>query len=284
VQTEENVNEFRALSRRFKGQPAVEVFAHLMAPIDAGSTWDKPYERLAALAKPEEWNFHRPEFKKNGDNYPILRSYLNFTFLRLQQQGKIAYSSDGDRACFNTGLQTKNEKDIYASFFRNKAAAERDQPQWTLYGFFDSYSKKLSEFHPLPDIATYVDDPADLVFDTRYSIDVNYDHLFADNEERLPPEIRGNSTFATRAIEGAISILKEKVARNYKIAIPHWYRDKIQLLLPLNITSEVEADLALVADKDREAQLYRITTMLTMDMAYIDARLITRPDRDWLNP
>jgi hypothetical protein len=42
--------------------------------------------------------------------------------------------------------------------------------------------------------------------------------------------------------------------------------------------------LALVAEKDQAANLYRIKTALTMDMAYMDARLITRPDRDWLNP
>jgi len=58
----------------------------------------------------------------------------------------------------------------------------------------------------------------------------------------------------------------------------------MQLLLPLNLTSENEADLALVADKDKDRHIYRIRTVLTMDMAYVDARLITRPDREWLNP
>jgi hypothetical protein len=86
------------------------------------------------------------------------------------------------------------------------------------------------------------------------------------------------------SIEGATKFLKEKIRRNYKIAIPHWYHSKIQLLLPLNITSDTEADLALVADKDAERRIYRIKTALSMDMAYIDARLICRPDRDWLNP
>jgi len=55
-------------------------------------------------------------------------------------------------------------------------------------------------------------------------------------------------------------------------------------LLPLNLTDENEADLALVAERDKHNLLYRIKTALTMDMAYVDARLITRPDRDWLNP
>ena len=79
--------------------------------------------------------------------------------------------------------------------------------------------------------------------------------------------------------------LKEKVKRNYKIAIPHWYEGKIQLLLPLVLTNEENlAELAFVIDKDKQRNIYRGKTILTMDMAYIDARLITKPDDDWLTP
>lgn len=45
-----------------------------------------------------------------------------------------------------------------------------------------------------------------------------------------------------------------------------------------------KADLALVADKDKDRKVYRIRTVLPMDKAFINARLITRPDRDWLDP
>lgn len=104
------------------------------------------------------------------------------------------------------------------------------------------------------------------------------------NQERLPEILQQNSKLAISAIQGPVSVLKERIRRNYKLAIPHWYENKIQLLLPLYITSEEIADLALVADKDKDRKLYRIKTVLTMDMAYNDARLICRPDRDWLNP
>jgi len=273
-----------SLMSRYKDQPCHEVFAHFGYAGKEGETWETPYERLASLSKPEDWNFHRSEFKRPGQNFPILIGYLNYTFLRLQEQNKIAYSQNGERACFNTGLQTPNEKDIFATFFRNKNARDRDQPDWNHYGFFDSYSNRLTDFHPLPDIATFIDDASDLVFDTSCDIEVNYDHLFQDNQDRLPDVLRDNRTLAIAAIQGAIELLKEKVIRNYKIAIPHWYRGRIQLLLPLNLTSEQQADLAIVAEKDRNAKLYRIKTALTMDLAYMDARLLTRPDRDWLNP
>jgi hypothetical protein len=41
---------------------------------------------------------------------------------------------------------------------------------------------------------------------------------------------------------------------------------------------------ALVADKDKARHIYRIRTVLTMDVAHLDARFITRPDREGLNP
>ncbi len=275
---------YRSLMSRYKDQPPDEIFAHFGYLSHEGETWDSPYEKLATLAKSEEWDFHRSDFKRPGQRFPILLGYLNYTFLRLQEQDKIAYSRDKDRACFNTGVQTPNEKDIYATFYRNKNAREKDQPDWNHFGFFDSYSNRLSDFRPLPGIATFIEDPSELVFDTSCDIEVNYDHLFDDNQDRLPEILRDNRTLAISAIQGSIEILKEKVIRNYKIAIPHWYRGRIQLLLPLHLTSEHEADLAIVAEKDATARLYRIKTALTMDMAYMDARLITRPDREWLNP
>lgn len=278
------MTNYASLVRRYKDQPATEVFSHFGYRGDQGESWETPYEKLARMAKVEDWDFHRTQFKRPGQAYPILGNYLNYTFLRLQELDRISYSEDGSRACFNTGLQTANEKDIFATFFRNRQAAERLQPAWTLYGFFDSYSDRLSDFRPLPDIASYVEDPADLVFDVCYQFEVNYDHIFDESGDRLPDVLRDNRTLAIAAIQGSIQLLKQKIIRNYKIAIPHWYESKIQLLLPLNLTNEQEADLALVADKDRIRRIYRIRTVLTMDMAYIDARLITRPDREWLNP
>ena len=44
------------------------------------------------------------------------------------------------------------------------------------------------------------------------------------------------------------------------------------------------AELALVVDRDDKRKIYRGTTILSMDMAYVDARLICKPADEWLNP
>jgi len=279
--------EYKSLFKKFKSQSPRDVFAHFPYNGEADETWEKPFESLANLAKKEEWHFQRPEFVRQYANqcYPILTNYLNYTFLRLQYENKIVYSKENDKACFNTGLQTQRGKDIFATFFRNKQAVEKKQPDWVFYTFCDSYSDKLAPFHPLPDIANYILNAADLVFNNEYEIEPNLDHFLIKNVERLPEVLRNNIQMAEFVIKGSISSVKEMVRRNYKIAIPHWYDNKIQLLLPLVLTNdEGIADVALVVDRDDIRHIYRGTTILTMDMAYVDARLITKPADEWLNP
>jgi len=72
--------------------------------------------------------------------------------------------------------------------------------------------------------------------------------------------------------------------RDYKLVIPHWYENGVQLLLPLNLVEPGKADLALVVEKDTKAQAYLARTVLSLDVAYMDARFIAKPDREWLDP
>lgn len=278
---------YKSLNKRFKDQNPREIFAHFPYDGLVGENWETPFEKLAKLAKDEDWNFKRTEFisQYKKQSFPVLTNYLNYTFLRLQDEGKIVYSKDNDKACFNTGLQTQRGKDIFATFFRNRQAEEKNQPDWTLYAFCDSYSDKLEPFHPLPELANYITNVDDLVFNTQYEIEANLEHFLKHNENRLPEVLRGNLRMAENVINGAIQSLKGLIRRNYKIAIPHWYDNKIQLLLPLVLTNEEGiADLALVVDRDDNRKIYRGTTILSMDMAYVDARLITKPADEWLNP
>ena len=87
-----------------------------------------------------------------------------------------------------------------------------------------------------------------------------------------------------RQLVGAIDEVIKKVRTNYKIAVPQYYRNKIQLLLPLCLTpGSPNPDLALVIYKVDE-QTYCARTCLTIQMAYTNARLIVRPQSDWLKP
>ena len=83
--------KYKSLTKRYKDQNSREIFAHFPYNGEAGETWETPYERLAHLAKDEDWSFHRSEFLNQYQNqrFPVLTNYLNYTFLRLQEESKI---------------------------------------------------------------------------------------------------------------------------------------------------------------------------------------------------
>lgn len=230
--------DYKSLYRRYYDQPATEVFAFFPFNRDAGETWEHPFKELANMAKTEDWDFCHAEFRKPNVELPILHNFLNYTFLRLLQQAKIAYTPDGSGACLNTGLITADEKEIFAVFDRDsRSEHEHRFNDWRLRGFYDSYQKELNRFRStpgLPELATYIDDASDLVLDPKFEIEVNIAHILDDpeNQNRLPELLRENRTLALAAIEGATEFLKRKVVRNYKTAIPQWYMPagKIQLL------------------------------------------------------
>lgn len=88
--------------------------------------------------------------------------------------------------------------------------------------------------------------------------------------------------------KNAIKQSLRRVAWNYKTAIPTYYIEDrgISILLPLALESKTKIDLALVCkhhyDPEKGINNYEGKTIFTLEMAYYNARLITRPDSDWL--
>lgn len=86
------------------------------------------------------------------------------------------------------------------------------------------------------------------------------------------------------AIDYAVAITQ----RNYKFVVP-MYRpqtDSIQLLMPIYLEGTFQQcpDFALVLTPDSKECIYTPETILPLDAAYQNARLIAKPDETWLNP
>jgi hypothetical protein len=62
-----------SLVRRYKDQPATEVFANFGYRGDQGESWETPYEKLARMAKPQDWDFHRSQFRRPSPTFALLR-------------------------------------------------------------------------------------------------------------------------------------------------------------------------------------------------------------------
>jgi hypothetical protein len=138
----------------------------------------------------------------------------------------------------------------------------------------------------LPELAWYSSDSTDFIFNTSYSIDHEiFDHMFERAKERSGFSEDATDESVRNYLRGAIENLLPKIRRNYKTAIPMYYIEekRMQMLLPFH--SSNGKDIAcLLVERDDVNKCYKIKTILDMDQAYYAARLITRPDKEWLNP
>lgn len=233
---------------------------------------NQKYNELAALSK-ENWNV-------NGrtDNH-ILKNYLKYTYKKLEEEGKIV--KDATKGIFNTGLFTEYYEPIYAYLEANTAGGT--QPYY-LKSFSTPYDLGTMGICKLPERANYFEQPELLVFDAKCDINVQYKHILSDqyNVDRIPDEIKAAKNIQY-IFSGAIEAMKKRVTANYKIAVPQYFNGKIQLLLPLCLVDPEVPDLALVVTKNSAGNFYQGHTCLTLDMAYANARLIAKPDSNWLH-
>lgn len=187
-----------------------------------------------------------------------------------------------------------------------------------------SSGRKLTEvFEPLPEPAKYFGSSFDMLFDTSKDIHVDYEHVILDGvaRDRFPiqflrehvPEgfewkdISGmtwqeRDSFLTklseaiendarcmraikRRLEDAKLLAEKRIRWNFKTAIPQYYPrfDVMSLLLPLALINDEIVDIALVVTRNPSGS-YQGRTILPLDWAYQNARLVCRPDSDWLVP
>jgi hypothetical protein len=231
-------------------------------------------QALAEKALPEKWSFEDKE-----DN-SILKNYLKYTFNELQDEGKVI---ETDTYCvFNTGLFSHYYVPIYVYGELNKNTAE-NAARWYFKGFKDEYELGSMDIESdFPERADYFSNPDRLVFNWHYKINVNYKHILDDlnTSQRLPDSIK-NSDTPLETLSGVITKAIQKVTANYKLAVPHYYQNKIQLLIPLYFGKNKNPSIALVLNLMKNGY-YQATTCLSMEMAYMDARLIAKPESNWL--
>lgn len=229
------------------------------------------YKELAELSN-ECWNI-----KGRTDN-SILKNYLKYTYKKLEEEKKII--REPKYCLFNTGLFTEYYEPICVYLEDN--TAKGPQPLY-LKNFMTPYELGELGISCLPERANYFEHPELLVFDAKCPINVQYKHILSDqnNVERIPEKVR-NAKNLRNILDGAIANMKKKVSANYKIAVPQYFNGKIQLLLPLCLEDPDKPDLALVVTKNSSGNFYQGHTCLTLEMAYNNARLIAKPESNWL--
>lgn len=300
-----NLKAYESLFRQYGAQKLQTIFAHFYpmrnTPTDP-KDYDEPFKEIARKSMDgyDSWTFQQPKFRaKHPDSaVPKLKNYLNYTFIRLvtleqEQPGEHFFlNADQSWTCFNTGLQNAYGADLLAIFQKyqprpGSPVPSTARPDWVYKGCHASNDRQYRFIFGTrtPKIAWYSKDSKDFVFDASYELDKDaFDHLFerAKGRAGLPSQ---SDEVIRNYLRGAIENLVPKILRNYKWAIPVYYVEekRMQLLLPFYSATAGEISAFLVEREDAHRR-YRIKTIFDLDQAYFSARLITRPDKDWLNP
>ena len=231
--------------------------------------YNQNIEDLVAMALPEKWNF--PDESGNQ----ILKNYLGKTLERLQEENKVVITDSF--LVFNTGLFTCNYESIY--LVAEKPKKESIKREWVFKEFCTEYDLDSTDISDLPQRANYFTDPSLLLFNWNYPVRVQYGHILEDNKNRLPKSTI-DSHMKVQLLTCTIDPSIKKVIANYKLAVPQYYDGKIQLLIPLYFEDDNKPDLALTVTKKNG--YYQGHTCITLDMAYNNARIIAKPESNWL--
>lgn len=245
--------------------------------------YNQKLEMLVKMAQPEKWTYKKI---KDKDPYRILRNYIQFTYNRLDEENKLLDSPNGNFRCMNTGLLTVYNQEIIAIFAKNDK--EGKQP-WFFNGFFKETDKFFTtNFSSLPLLADYSNNVKDLIYDNCLELNLRKEHIIDDNFERFVEAGYSSKELISVLLDSAKVTLEKKLKRNFKLALPFYYRNtdtgesKIQLLAPLYFPG-APVRLALVLNKiqSNAKEYYEGVTVLPVEWAYMNSRLIVKPDEEW---
>lgn len=250
--------------------------------------WYCQLDELAELALPEPWRFREPMYSTKNRDTPILERYIHAIFRKQaidyneehdSARAAAFFHVENEYACFHTGLYTKRYKPIYACFDRNKRQAS--MLDWYFRGFADEISPWLKYISPLPKKPIYYMTQYGVNYNPEWPIRVNIDHILGDEENvsRLPPAIREARNLPL-LLETAVELARRKAVVEPSIVVPQGYQGRVQYLLPICLTDMEKPDLAMtltIMDG-----YYLGNTCLTLEMAYLNARLLARPAALWL--
>lgn len=251
-----------------------EIYLNKFAFCGTKEDYKKTLQKLSELAETEIWSF-------DDEPNTILAKYINGTFKQCYKQEKLLYTEDKQYCAFNTGLLTSNGNDIVCVFMKN---TRTDAQPWTLRYFADKAERRYMDlFNDVPSLATYTDNYEEFYFNPNYEIVISADHILDDNWDRLQTVVPLSKTIVKSLMIGVVEETKRKIKRNLRLAVPQFYNNEIMYLLPIRIPIEDDkyVTMALAVELTQQNQ-YRANTVFTKEMAYEKARLLMKPESNWL--
>jgi len=271
---------------------------------------------LKEKAIDEVWSFPTED-----DKFSILRSYLRITFYRLFRQKKIAFSGNRAcfntglldsfyQPIYAVFKKNTNEGSRPFRFEGFCITGEDKLGKW----FMRKFPRQER-----PPAASYLSEFKHVVVKPHVEITFQWSHIIHDGVRRgrfplafllrnAPRQMREPALEQSihpwlaeyanvlmsdrnalgefgRVVQMKTNNALQRVGWNYKTAIPNYFAtaNSMSILLPLSLLDQPMPDVALVIGPvdDGEKEWYA-STVYTLDMAYNNARVVSKPMSDWL--
>jgi len=279
---------------------------------------------LAEIALDEDWSYGDNETNKTPFPILRSYFVNTFYKLYRDGGVKEVSFSGRNWAAFNTGLVDDRYDPIFALYEQNDRPPRPWKFHAFCRPNIGRAGQILARnFSPLPPAPKYFEKAGDVIFDPDTNIQPRYDHIVYDSIEKdrypsdflkkhvpvglewrdpaqlekferaeylkafrqgLEVDARTDRDIRNR-IDDAIALAVKRARWNFKTAIPLYYpkSNAISLLLPIALVDDNKVDLALVVTRTA-AGSYSGETVYKLKWAYDHARLVCRPDSDWLTP
>lgn len=238
--------------------------------------------------------------KENWDEKgKLLENYLEMLLVKVKRDidssedrmkdYSYVFSTDRKYVIVNTGLLDIFCKDIYIECTISDECLDIVKLVPSKASLIkDGFSKE--DILQLPQPVRFYTDKGQLIFtggieDFDLEDISRFRHIVQERRNRFPQKYQdlSDDVLASKVITG-IKRAVQISSRDYKYIIPMYdvQYDQLQFLVPLYLDNSVEdiPELALVIGESDG--FYRLYTILDLNAAYMDARLISRPNSTWL--
>jgi len=218
---------------------------------------------------------------------------------------------------FHTGLKRRSDDKLLFCLLapNNVSEATRYKQKWrvsfgNIRDSFLTQSELLRTLkragitmsaHNLPQRTAFAESMMDSVYDPSYNVEVSWEERLITNQDRIY-KVLGSDAFFDRskkflklteliqAFNKALSETQRMAASDRLLVVPQLFVDtknskyRLELLLPLNVwfMGKVYNFALAVSPSIEKRQTYSVKSVLTLEMAYNNARLVKFVDSKWL--
>ena len=136
----------------------------------------------------------------------------------------------------------------------------------------------------VPALASYTDKVEDYYFNPELPIEIDVEHILEDNWDRVSENVPLPQDVVKLMLNGVVDIAIKRAKRNLRLVIPQFYtvNERIAYLLPITFPIANGKSVTMALAVEKLDGVYRANTIYSRADAYAKARILMKPDTNWL--